>query len=160
MGSFGCIVVSSMLNGPDGKGVLPRPIDSLMLVQGATSLWGFCSAIPDVNSPGYFRKLVDQRKVAGPIVTTQSKRDTAVGVFYPVAAGVALGRVSGRTVSQVWYQRIWIQAPARSHDLESPTRPAYDFKRSIYNLECRRHQGWSGASGRAAISRSLRLHAM
>ncbi len=50
--SFGCIVMASMVNGPNGTGVLPRPVSSLMLVQGATSLWGFCNAIPDVNKPG------------------------------------------------------------------------------------------------------------
>ena len=63
---------------------------SLTLVQGATSLWGYCNANPPLTSnPGYFRGLVDQKKVAGPIVTTQSKRDTAVGRFYPIAAGIA-----------------------------------------------------------------------
>jgi len=61
-----------------------------MLVQGATSLWGFCSAIPSVDKPGYFRNIVEHGRVSGPIVTTQSKRDTAVGAIYPVAAGVAL----------------------------------------------------------------------
>ena len=70
--SFGCIVVSGMLNGPNGAAGLPRPVDSVMLVQGATSLWGFCNAIPSVNVPGYFRN--DHR--AGP--REGSDRDHAI----------------------------------------------------------------------------------
>jgi len=89
--SFGCIVVSSMLNGPQGQGRLSRPVDSLTLVQGALSLWAYCDKIPQgQNKPGYFNTIVKQGKVKGPIVTTRSKRDTAVGKFYPIAAGVAL----------------------------------------------------------------------
>ena len=37
--SFGTIVVSGMVGGPDARGALPRPVDSLVLVQGAVSLW-------------------------------------------------------------------------------------------------------------------------
>ena len=45
-----------------------RPVHSLPLVQGATSLWGYCTANPPLtSSPGYFRGLVDQKKVAGAI---------------------------------------------------------------------------------------------
>jgi hypothetical protein len=39
--SFGCVVVSSMLNDPQGKGTLVRPVHSLVLVQGALSLWSY-----------------------------------------------------------------------------------------------------------------------
>jgi hypothetical protein len=89
--SFGCIVVSGMLNGPNGQGVLARPVDTLTLLQGALSLWSYCDNIPDTkNAPGYFRGLVHDKKVQGPILTTRSKRDTAVGKFYPIAAGVRL----------------------------------------------------------------------
>ncbi|MEG4287508.1 hypothetical protein Q5692_00470 [Microcoleus sp. C2C3] len=84
--SFGCIVVSSMLNGPKGEGRLVRPVDSLVLIQGAVSLWCYCSKIsyhPD--RPGYFNKIIAQRKVAGPIVVTYSQFDHAVGRMYPLA---------------------------------------------------------------------------
>jgi hypothetical protein len=88
--SFGAIVVSAMAQGARATGALTQPIKSLTLVQGATSIWGFCSNIPEVGGAGYFRKLVEERAVSGPILTTQSKFDTAVGRLYPLAAGVAL----------------------------------------------------------------------
>src|SRR5262245_32016960 len=79
-----------MINGPDGTGALPRPVNSLTLAQGATSLWGFCTRSDVVDKPGYFRNVIELKKVSGPIVTTLSRHDTAVGKFYPLAAGVAL----------------------------------------------------------------------
>lgn len=87
--SFGCIAASASVGGPAGAR-LPRPVHSMVLVQGALSLWSYCASIPHASGkPGYFRKLVSERAVAGPIVTTQSSRDTAVGSLYPAAAGVA-----------------------------------------------------------------------
>ncbi|MEN3333319.1 MAG: hypothetical protein V7641_2684 [Blastocatellia bacterium] len=88
--SFGCIVVSAMIAGPAGKGQLPRPVDSVALVQGAFSLWSYCAQIPSAahGTPGYFNSIVAEGKVKGPIITTQSKRDTAVGRFYPLGAGI------------------------------------------------------------------------
>jgi hypothetical protein len=87
--SFGCIVVSAALGGPAGGSGLLRPVDSLVLVQGAMSLWSCCSEIPfGRRRPGYFRRAVE-RAVNGPIITTQSRFDTAVGRWYPLAAGVA-----------------------------------------------------------------------
>jgi hypothetical protein len=84
--SFGCIVVSSMLNGPQGKGTLVRPVDSLALVQGAVSLWCYCSKISyERDRPGYFNTIIAQGKVAGPIVVTHSRFDYAVGKMYPQA---------------------------------------------------------------------------
>jgi hypothetical protein len=37
---------------------------------------------------GYFRSIIADQKVNGPIITTQSEFDTAVGRFYPLGAGV------------------------------------------------------------------------
>jgi hypothetical protein len=88
--SFGCIVMSSAVLGPDGGAALPRPIDSCVLVQGATSLWAFASSNPlQGDLPGYFSKIVANRLVRGPLVSTQSKYDYALGKIYPWAAGVA-----------------------------------------------------------------------
>jgi len=89
--SFGCIVVSSILGGPNGKAALPRPVESLVLVQGALSLWGYADSIPDGTAPGYFNAMVKRGAVRGPIVTTSSIHDTAVGTFYPLAV-----RLSGQ----------------------------------------------------------------
>jgi CHAT domain len=85
--SFGCIVVSATVAGGDNSTPLPRPVDSLFLVQGALSLWSYADDIPYArNTPGYFNRIVKQRLVRGPIVTTRSKFDTAVGRFYPMGA--------------------------------------------------------------------------
>lgn len=87
--SFGCIVVSGMVAGPAGRGT-PQRADSMVLMQGATSLWSFARRIPVAPElSGYFHRLVDDGLVRGPIVTTWSTHDTALGRFYPVAAGLA-----------------------------------------------------------------------
>ena len=86
--SFGCIVVSSILGGPGGTSALPRPVESAALIQGALSLWSFAEQIPGVSTPGYFRRVISRGAVSGPIVTTQSTHDLAVGSAYPAAVGL------------------------------------------------------------------------
>ncbi len=87
--SFGCIVVSATINGLKGEGNLVRPVDSVVLVQGALSIWSYCSDIPVApGRAGYFYPLIAEGKVAGPIVTTQSEYDIAVGKMYPLGAGL------------------------------------------------------------------------
>ncbi len=83
--SFGCIVTASILGGPGGNTKLPRPVQSVALVQGAFSLWSFADRIKDTNDPGYFRQVLTNGSVAGPIITTQSIHDSAVGTYYPAA---------------------------------------------------------------------------
>jgi CHAT domain len=85
--SFGCIVASAMVAGQTDRERLPRPIDSLFLVQGALSLWSFANRIPYApDSTGYFYRVIRDGLVSGPIVTTRSTKDTAVGYFYPLGA--------------------------------------------------------------------------
>ncbi len=93
--SFGCIVVSGCVKGPDTGISTSKPVDSLCLVQGALSLWSYCEDIDaDVSSntdhrrgpPGHFYPLVARRLVNGPIITTQSEHDSAVCGIYPWAA--------------------------------------------------------------------------
>ena len=86
--SFGCVVVSSILNGPHGTGAFARPINSVALVQGALSLWSYADQVLGASSPGYFRGVLRHEVVSGPIITTQSRHDTAVGVLYPTAVGL------------------------------------------------------------------------
>ncbi len=83
--SFGCIVVSAMLAGPPGAGGNDT-VASLVLVQGALSMWSYCTSIPSKpGTPGYFHRIIDERRVTGPIVTTQSEHDNAVGRWYPLS---------------------------------------------------------------------------
>jgi hypothetical protein len=89
--SFGCIVVSSAVAGPGPAG--RRPVASLALVQGAMSLWSFCSAIPSApERSGYFHRVLADGLVTGPVVVTTSVHDRAVRSFYPIGAG-ARGQV-------------------------------------------------------------------
>ncbi len=85
--SFGCIIVSSIVHGPQSRSSLPRPVESVALVQGALSLWSYGDKVPGSSDPGYFHQVLAKR-VAGAIVTTQSKFDSAVGVLYPAAVGL------------------------------------------------------------------------
>ncbi len=85
--SFGCIVVSAAV------AAARRPVASLTLVQGAMSLWSFCSAIPSVpERPGFFHRVLADGLVAGPVLVTTSVHDRAVRTFYPIGAG-ARGQV-------------------------------------------------------------------
>lgn len=85
--SFGTIVVSGMLGGANCRGTLQRPVDSVVLVQGAVSLWCYAPSIPFDNAgAGYFNRILAEEKIRGPLVTTRSKHDTAVGVLYPLAS--------------------------------------------------------------------------
>jgi hypothetical protein len=90
--SFGCIVISAAVSGPLGQGAvtsrLPRPVHTLFLVQGALSLWSFAESIPyPPNLPGYFQPInLPPALVSGPIVTTRSTFDQAVGTFFPLGA--------------------------------------------------------------------------
>ncbi|WP_327097139.1 hypothetical protein OIE68_46005 [Nocardia vinacea] len=84
--SFGCIVVSACVAGKPGTKSL-RPVHSVLLVQGAMSLWSYSSTIPAVrNRSGYFHRLLADNLVAGPVITTRSVHDRAVRFFYPVGA--------------------------------------------------------------------------
>jgi hypothetical protein len=88
--SFGCIVMSAAVAGPPGGSSLLRPVQSLVLVQGAMSLWAYCSSIPSrPTRPGYFSPVIKGEWVAGPIVTTQSCYDRAVGKWYPLGVKAA-----------------------------------------------------------------------
>lgn len=92
--SFGCIVASAIVNGPKGKGILVRPVNSIVLIQGALSLWSYAGKIEYAkNRPGYFHPIVTQKKVSGPIVTTYSSYDYAVGKMYPLAGKVVFSSV-------------------------------------------------------------------
>lgn len=88
--SFGCIVACSIVSGPNGTSALSRPVDSLALVQGAISHWAFADVIPSTGGRGYFNGIIRNRRVKGPVVTTRSVHDLAVGTWYPIAVSLVL----------------------------------------------------------------------
>jgi hypothetical protein len=138
--SFGCIVMSASIAGPNGMGTLPRPVDTLFLVQGALSLWSYCSKIDLAgNAAGYFRSVLSSNKISGVILATTSEFDTAVKRFYPLGAGVAR-QVTFAPSELPKYGGIGtfgIQGPdtnAESLDI-LPVDKSYGFKvKGVYNL--------------------------
>lgn len=89
--SFGTIVVSATIAGTRSNNKLVRPVNSLALIQGAVSLWSYSAKVPDRNNlAGYFYPIITEGRVAGPIITTQSRYDTAVGKAYLIAGKIGL----------------------------------------------------------------------
>jgi hypothetical protein len=87
--SFGCIVVTAMTAGSSEATMAANPVHSLMLVQGAMSLWAYCAKIPhEPEKGGAFNRLVKHNRVKGAVITTLSEHDSAVGSLYPLAAGL------------------------------------------------------------------------
>jgi hypothetical protein len=62
------------------------PVSSLTLLQGAYSHNGLGQS---ASITGFFRSVVTDRKVTGPIIITHSDKDKAVGVAYPIASRLA-----------------------------------------------------------------------
>jgi hypothetical protein len=135
--------------------MLVRPVDSVALVQGALSLWSYSSDIPTAaGKAGYFSSVVTEKKVAGPLLTTQSEFDTAVGRLYPWAAGVARQVVfaPGELPKYGAVGTFGIRGPGPDIvDLEMlPANVTYKFAPGkVYNLESsqyiREGTGLSGA---------------
>ena len=152
--SFGCIVVSSTVAGGSSSKPLVRPVDSLFLVQGALSLWAYAPSIPYAEgTPGYFHPIVQRGLVKGPIVTTRSKFDTAVGRYYPQGAKLKRQFVLVDTPFPKYggIGSFGIQGTAaQPQDLPiKPQTSPYGFKGgSIYNVEASRViKTMDGASG-------------
>jgi len=136
--SFGCIVMSSVLGGPGGTGALARPVDSAVLVQGALSLWSYAEKIPGADKPGYFRHLLAKHAVSGPLVTTQSTHDAAVGAAFPAAVGLVNEFDFGTELPRFGGVGTWgIQGTTIAEGLTmlDPTG-TYNFKAGrIYNVD-------------------------
>lgn len=139
--SFGSIVVSSMLAGTPG-GPAPKPVQSAVLAQGALSLWSYAEEVPkSPGTPGYFHGVLKEGRVAGPIVTTQSSFDLAVGRWYPIAAGVALQASFEAATEFPLFGGVGtfgLQGISKSVPLESmlPTKDDYRFQAGhVYNIQ-------------------------
>ncbi len=87
--SFGCIVASAAVAGPPATAGSRPGAGSLVLIQGAMSLWSFWGSIPvQPDRSGYFHRIIEGGLVRGPFIATTSVHDRAVRVFYPLGAGV------------------------------------------------------------------------
>ena len=144
--SFGCIVVSAAVAGAP-------PVDTLVLVQGALSLWSYADRIPGLaGRSGYFRRIMSDRLVRGAIVTTMSQHDRAVGVFYPLGAAAAR-QVSYPVGGFPTYGAVGAFGLRGLTTTDMPMRDAagrYGFRPGgVYNLESSRVIAHGGGSSGA-----------
>ena len=100
--SFGARLVSYSLKGlPDGLTGTASPVKMLVLLQGAFSHFAFAPELPfDAARSGDLNGM--SARVDGPLVTTHSRLDTAVGVAYPAASFLA--GADAADVSDVMYR--------------------------------------------------------
>ena len=84
--SFGGRLVTAAADGPANQP--PVKPNSMSLLQAAFSHNGFAEKF-DQTHDGFFRKVVTENKILGPIVISYSKNDTAVGLLYPLASLIA-----------------------------------------------------------------------
>jgi len=62
---------------------------SISLLQAAFSHNGLSGGFGDDKKKGFFRAIIDEKRVSGPIIITHTKNDRAVGVAYPLASRIA-----------------------------------------------------------------------
>lgn len=71
---------------------LPAATDlvTMSLLQAAFSHNGLSEGFgEDPKEKGFFRALVDEKRISGPIIITHTKNDKAVGIAYPLASRIA-----------------------------------------------------------------------
>ncbi|MEP6675559.1 MAG: hypothetical protein ABJA78_10400 [Ferruginibacter sp.] len=85
--SFGGRVVTAAAAGADEKDDLI--VDTLTLLQAAFSHYGFAVNYDQHNSNGFFRRVIANKKVTGPVLITHTHNDTAVGIAYAIASRIA-----------------------------------------------------------------------
>ncbi len=79
--SFGGRLVTATVDGPQALRV-----KTLLLLQAAYSHNGLALNFDNNGKNGFFHAVLDQKKVAGPILITHTNKDKAVGLAYPLAS--------------------------------------------------------------------------
>jgi hypothetical protein len=87
--SFGARVVTAAADALDAD----TPAVTLTLVQGAYSHNGLAREFDGAHD-GFFRKVISEKRVSGPILITHTKNDAAVGVAYPLASRLSHTKAS------------------------------------------------------------------
>ncbi|HEX8769055.1 MAG TPA: hypothetical protein VF714_11830 [Jatrophihabitans sp.] len=96
--SFGARLVSFSLPGLDSSAA--SPVASLTLVQGAFSHWAFADASMPFGQAGPLVSFRD--RVHGPVLSTFSEHDWAVGIWYPKASFLADDMVTMAQTAPQW----------------------------------------------------------
>ncbi len=134
--SFGGRLMAAVADGPDH--LSPLAIDSMSLLQAAFSHNGFAKKYHE-GKDGFFRRVIEEKRIRGPLIITHTKNDSAVGTAYPLASrlnrvdAAGLGDANdrfggiGRNGAQ--------KTPGADFGKLLPVGEAYSFKlSSIYNL--------------------------
>ena len=90
--SFGGRLVTAATVGQPGDE--PVSLDTVSLLQAAFSHFGFASRY-EGDKDGFFRRMVTDDMVRGPVLITHSVHDTAVGYAYPLASRLAGHNAAG-----------------------------------------------------------------
>jgi hypothetical protein len=62
---------------------------TMSLLQAAFSHNGLSGEFGPAKEQGFFRAIVDEKRISGPIIITHTKNDKAVGIAYPLASRIA-----------------------------------------------------------------------
>jgi hypothetical protein len=165
--SFGTIVISAMAFG-DNSSILVRPVNSIVLIQGAVSHWSYAGEIPYRQGvSGYFHAGYMLSRPKGPLVTTQSSEDRAVCVLYRLAAAAAeqIAMAENQLAPEygaVGQFGIWDGQTAAPTQKIIHSNAAYNFMAGhIYNVDCssviKHGGGLSGAHNDIAHEEVARL---
>lgn len=90
--SFGSRLLSAAVNGPDDQPAIQ--VSSMTMLQAAFSHHGFAERF-DGKKNGFFRRVVAEQRVNGPILISHTPNDTAVGIAYPIASRLLGQNASG-----------------------------------------------------------------
>jgi len=83
--SFGGRVVTAAAHAlPDATDLV-----TMSLLQAAFSHNGLSGGFGEDHEKGFFRALVDKKRISGPVIITHTKNDKAVGIVYPLASRIA-----------------------------------------------------------------------
>jgi hypothetical protein len=84
--SFGGRLVTAAALGPEGA--TPVKAATMSLLQAAFSHFGFARRF-DGTKDGFFRRVIGDKLVSGPVLVTHTHNDRAVGKAYPIASQIA-----------------------------------------------------------------------
>jgi hypothetical protein len=139
---------------------------SMLLAQGAVSLWAYCSTIPGHRgtNPGYFHPLIAKGKVAGPVVTTQLRpRHRGGGLLSHGRRGRRAGGLRARQLPKYGGRRLRHPGPRDRHrrdrDASRADKPTtVSSAGRVYNLEAsaviNEGGGWSAPTTTSPSRRS------
>ena len=85
--SFGCKLLLAAVADPDRP--LPRPVQTLVLIQGALSFQAFAAEVTGRHAAGGYAQALAADRVSGPIAVTYSRHDIPLTRFYPLGARAA-----------------------------------------------------------------------